>query len=309
MGNWTLFSPTGARVSYLAFGGGTAVGYRVSTGTALTASSTAVTTSITAGGTVTPDYDISFGNGIWHIPGDADTHRIAYSTNGSSWATALNVTAQTGDLIRTVGYGNGLWIAPVSGDNDVYTSTSGTAFTIQNSVLASGQWTDATWNGSVYGVYNSSNFLGGGGTAYYTSTNGTTWTARTLPATPTSQVTAGSGVVMYVASGGVVYTSSSGTAFAIAGTAPNSLYNLSNSKSLLEFGAGVWVYAGKRLPPNDGTALSYYSSDNGATWSTATFSSPITSNSYDLAFNSTDSAFYMVTDNGATTDVYKASVS
>lgn len=303
--NWELFSPTGARMSYLAFGGGTAAGFRSTGGNALITYSTAITSSITAGGTITPEQDINFANGYWHTSGDLDTHRIAFSTNGSTWATALNVTGQTGDTIRTVGYGNGLWLAPVSEDNDVYTSSNGTAFTLQSNVLASGQWTDVTWNGSVYGVYNSSNNIMGGGTAYYTSTNGTTWTARTLPAIPTSQVVAGSGVVMYAA-GSVIYTSASGTAFAVAGTAPISLYNTNNSRSLIEFGAGVWVYAGRNL--GGGTVLSYYSTNNGGTWATATFSTPLTQTNYDLAFNSVDNSFYMVADNGTTTNVYKASV-
>lgn len=305
--NWELFNPTGARIELLAFGGGTAVGLTTSGASAVTAYSTAITSSITAGASINTFRDVNFANGIWHIPGQLNSHIINYSTNGSTWATALSLGGQTGDTNYTVGYGNGLWLSPVSGDNDVYTSTSGTAFTLQSGVLATGQWTDVTWNGSVYGVYNSSSGQTSGGTAYYTSTNGTTWTARTLPAAPLSQVTAGSNVVMFVAGGGVVYTSTSGTAFSIAGTAPNSLWNSSNSRSLLEYGSGVWVYAGKRAAPNNGTVISYYSTNNGATWATATFSSPITSDDYDLAFNSANNSFFMI-EAASPTRVYKASV-
>lgn len=309
--NWEFFSPTGPRTSLLAFGGGTAVAHRDVSSQAVTAYSTALTTSLTAGGTAGAYRDITYANGIWHIAGTPNTHRIVFSTNGSTWGTALNLTSQTGDTNYTVGYGNGLWLSPVSGDNDVYTSASGTAFTLQSNVLASGQWTDVTWNGSVYGVYNSDSNYGqsaGGGTAYYTSTNGTTWTARTLPATPQSQVTAGSGVVMYVASGGVVYTSASGTAFSIAGTAPAAL-RLTGYRTLLEYGSGVWVYAGRQTGVGT-VVLSYYSTNNGSTWGTATFSTPLTQNNYDLAFNSADNSFYMIADNSGTssTDVYKASV-
>lgn len=306
--NWDSFFPTGDDYATLGFGNGTAVIQR--SGGGPLGYSTDLTASITTGGSVTTrDNGITFNGGVWHIPGGVtDTHRIAFSTNGTSWGTALNVTAQTGDDIRAISYSGSLWVAPVYNDNDVYTSTSGTAFTLQSGVLASSTWNESTWNSSVFGVYLSSRRGATASTSYYTSTNGTTWTSRTLPAAPVSQVTAGSGVVMYVASGGVVYTSASGTAFAIAGTAPFALTD-ANSVSKLGYGSGIWVYAGKRLAPNNGTALSFYSADNGASWSTATFSTPITANNFDLAFDAVGNDFYMIADGGTVTNVYRASVS
>ena len=191
-------------------------------------------------------------------------------------------------------------MAPRFNDNDVFTSTNGTAFTLQSSVLATGDWRFSSWNSSVFGVYSL------GGTSYYTSTDGTTWTARTLPSGPRSEVVAdSSGLVGYFGASGVFYTSTDGTAFSVAGTAPASLGGGGfNEVVRLAYGGGAWLVADNI----GGTVQTYYSQNNGASWATATFATAETAadGSFNLAYDS--STFYLVADAGSTTRVHTLSI-
>lgn len=297
--DWAKYSPTGTDYQTIIFGGGTAVGFKASGGGTSSYYASNVETALTDVGATTANADLFYENGAFYQVGAVNFRRIIRSTTGTSWSTVLNVSA-TGDNIYGLAFGGGVFVAPVYTDNDVYTSTSGTAWTEQVGVLAAGNWTDATWNLSVFGVYQSARTgLGGATTAYYTSTNGTTWTARTLPSTPASNVIAGSAVVMYLNPGGVAYTSSSGTAFALAGTA-----GVSGTK-YLAYGSGVWVALGA----SGGLFQARYSNDNGVTWGTAPFLTGGTASSnYDLAYNSANNSFYIINDAGSTSDIYKASV-
>lgn len=299
--DWAKYSPTGADYQTLAFGNGTAVGFKASGGGGTSSYyASNVEIALTDVGATTANADVFFENGAFYQVGALNFRRIIRSTTGTSWTSVLNTSA-TGDNIYGLAYGGGVFVAPVYADNDVYTSTTGTAWTEQAGVLAGGNWTDATWNGSVFGVYQSSKTqLGGATTSYYTSTNGTTWTSRTLPATPSSNVVAGSGVVMYF-SGSVAYTSSSGTAFAAAGTPSG----LGSTPRNLAYGSGIWAILGE----SGGLLAARYSNDNGVTWGTAPFLSGGTAGgSYDLAYNSANNSFYIINDAGSTSDIYKASV-
>lgn len=305
LGNWDLYTPTTGGVLYedIVFGNGTAVFGSDNVGE--TGYSTTPTTSITAGGTAGTEGQMFFEGGkFYRVDRLTGAHRLAYSDNGISWASAINVSSQTGDAIYSIAHGSGVWVAPVFGDNDVYTSTNGTAFTLQSGVLASANWNNSTWNGTVFGVYVGTKPGATGSTSYYTSTNGTTWTARTLPAAPLGEVKFGGDRVMYVAAAGVIYTSTSGTAFSVAGTVTTANLNTDPTR-LLAYGSGVWVYGGNAL--TGGQIHTYYSTTNGATWATATFPTE-TDVDRNIAFDGVN-AFYVAVDKGSSTNLYKAVVS
>lgn len=292
--SWSQFAPTGRDYRSIAFApSGTAAGFTGDSGGSVIAYyASNVETALSSAVSLTPaSTAISYVNDAFYGLAAGNRRFIRRSTTGTSWTTVLNI-AQTGDVINAIAYGNGLYVAPVANDNDVYTSTDGVTWTEKSSVIASSNWTEATWNGSVYGVYVSAS------TSYYTSTNGTTWTSRTLPATRVSGVAWDeNNTLMYLALGGVCYTSTTGTSWSIAGTA--------GITGRLRYGAGLWVVFNE----SGGLFTSRYSGDNGATWGTTTFATGGTAGvAYDMAFNPANNSFYIINDAGSTTDIYKATV-
>lgn len=290
----------------MAWGGGQA-GFIDSGGTASGYASDP-TSSITSGSAVTnvSGARLDYFDGAFYATGGTDVHRIMRSTDGINWTAVLNVTAQTGDTIYGVAYNGSVFIAPVAGDNDVYTSANGTAWTLQSGVLGgtARTWTSPTWNGTVFGVYESA------GTNYYTSTDGTTWTARTLSAAPAASPrnpVMGDDRLLYVTSSEVAYTSTTGTSWTLVGTAPT-IANNSNfpTAQKLAYGAGIWTLSGFTSIAG-GTAVTFYSANNGTTWATATMGASASFGGFDLTYN--NNAFFYVIDTGTATDIYKASVS
>ena len=107
------------------------------------------------------------------------TNGIGYSTTGASW-TVINF----GAVPTTLAVGESTYIA-LRGD-----SPSSTAYICTSDPTVTGNWSTVSlpasrqWTSVAYanGVWVA---IAGGVTGYATSTNGTTWTGRTLPNTPT----------------------------------------------------------------------------------------------------------------------------
>lgn len=102
----------------------------------------------------------------------------AYSTNGSTWTNCTFSPALiTGNYIRGVAYGNGLWMLINGVASTIYTSTDGIAF---NTTI-----TSPLTNAKTVSFVNGTWVIGGGvnsnvNNAYYSTNNGTSWTALSL---------------------------------------------------------------------------------------------------------------------------------
>jgi len=135
------------------------------------------------------------------------SHGLGYSTTGASWTVI-----DWGWTPTTVALAGTTYIALRSG------SSSSTAYICTSDPTSTGNWSAITlpaarqWSSLAYanGIWVA---IAGGVTGYATSTNGTTWTGRTLPYTPTDYAQdariAGWGGAFYYYSGGndnVVYS-------------------------------------------------------------------------------------------------------
>lgn len=294
-------------VNSLAFVNGTGVVDQAGTGSRY---STDAFLSTTLGGATIDTPNLSWGaNGVVLKTGrDAvGTVTIARTSDGGqTWATALNVT-RAGDRIETVAYaevsGTARWIAPVYGDNDVYLSTNnGSSFTEQANVLGgtARDWVAATRMGTAFAVFNRNV------TAYYTSEIGTTWTLRTLPATPALSdgraFASSADTTMFMQGGSVVYTTSDLISWTLVGTVSTGGTSWDGPTGLA-YGNGNWVLA---LADGGTNKMAiWYSTNNGTTWDESTLANNDASEILDLAFNDSDNAFYVIAKNGPTQRVWR----
>jgi hypothetical protein len=134
-------------------------------------------TNFTGGGWDFVGYNNEFGSSGSMVICTGGTS-AAYSTNGSTWTNCTFSPALiTGNYIRGVAYGNGLWMLINGVASTIYTSTNGTAFnTTITSPLASAKtvaYVNGTW--VIAGGVNSNT-----NNAYYSTNNGTSWTALSL---------------------------------------------------------------------------------------------------------------------------------
>ena len=134
-------------------------------------------TNFTGGGWNWVGYNNQFGSSGSMVICTGGTS-AAYSTNGSTWTNCTFSPALiTGNYIRGVAYGNGLWMLINGVASTIYTSTNGTAFnTTITSPLTSAKtvsYVNGTW--VIAGGVNSNT-----NNAYYSTNNGTTWTALSL---------------------------------------------------------------------------------------------------------------------------------
>jgi len=173
-------------------------------------------TKVTGGGVITFDTSGVAAGGVFvAVRGDGQT---AYSLNGTSWASGGSIGAAS-----WVGYGDGRWVAVVTGSNTSYYSTDGgVTWAAGGNLPAStgwfrvkygnGRWVAIASPGTVaaYSINGGTSWLsmsglpsaawtdiayGGGiwtavafgGTQAASSTNGTSWTSRTLPASASWQ--------------------------------------------------------------------------------------------------------------------------
>lgn len=300
-------------INSLAYVNGTAVLDQAGTGSRYASD---LFTTTTLGGATIDTPNRSWGaNGVVLKTGRdaAGTVTIARTSDGGqTWATALNATL-AGDRIETVAYGDvsgtARWIAPVTGDNDVYLSTdNGATFAAQSNVLGgtARNWISSTRMGSAFAVFNSDV------TAYYTSEIGTTWTLRTLPATPGNSdgraFASSADTTMFMAAvantgGSVVYTTSDLINWTLQGTVGVGAVTW-DAPTSLTYGNGNWVLA---LGDAGSSQIGiWYSSNNGTSWSTASVQgSASASQILDAAFNSSDNGFYVLGRGGGINRVYR----
>jgi hypothetical protein len=294
-------------VNSLAFVNGTGVVDQAGTGSRY---SDNAFTSTTLGGATIDTPNLSWGaNGVVLKTGRnaVGTVTIARTSDGgATWATALNVT-RSGDRIETVAYadvsGTARWIAPVFGDNDVYLSTdNGATFAEQSNVLGgtARDWIAATRMGSAFAVFNRDV------TAYYTSEIGTSWTLRTLPATPALSdgraFASSADATMFMSAGSVVYTTSDLVSWTNVGTVSTG-GTAWDGPTGLAFGNSNWVLSLADAGTNKFAI--WYSTNNGSSWSESTLTNNDAGEILDLAFNSSDNAFYIVGKNGPTNRVWR----
>ena len=231
------------------------------------------------------------------------------SDGGQTWATALNVT-RSPDRIETVAYadvsGTARWIAPVHNDNDVYLSTdNGASFAEQSNVLGgtARTWIAATRMGSAFAVFNAAV------TAYYTSEIGTSWTLRTLPATPSSSdgraFASSADTTMFMSAGSVVYTTSDLVSWTLVGTVPVGNFDW-DTPTTLAHGNGNWVLAlGDDQAGNQRMGV-WYSSNNGSSWAESSVQGSASATQVeDIAFNDSDNGFYVIGRGGGVNRVYR----
>jgi hypothetical protein len=301
-------------LSGVASSGGTGTGY-----------ASDITSSITTGtSTVNSPYGPLSYNNVAMRMGSASSGRVTImrSTNGTTWATALNA-ASTGDYLTTIAYGNvggtSIWISPVAGDNDVYRSTNnGETFTLQSNVLITGAWQISTRMGSAFAVFAE------GVSTYYTSQDGLTWTARTLPTRwatrlgnedqPTKFIASSEDTtVIYDADPGsigaplMMYTNDLvtwGTVLTPAGTSVSQT-GFREEPAALTYGNGNFVFV-----LNATGTVAAYKSTNGSAWTQMTVnSSAIVDGRYlDVSYDSVTDGFYIVggSELNANTDVWRA---
>ncbi len=199
------------------------------------------------------------------VGGDGSTGLASYSSNGISWTAGTMPVG--GDGPYAVAFGSGLWVAPYSGSNDVATSSDGITFSFQSNVLpATRDWRAIAFGNGTFVIVDSS-----GTTGAATSTNGTTWTSRTLSASAEwSSVAFGTiGATNYfVAVSGITGNSNAGS-YSTDNGATWSASTLPSSTrwSSVAFGNGRFV----AVSGNSGTtstAAAY--STNGTTWTSST---------------------------------------
>ena len=203
------------------------------------------------------NYAISYGNGYFVATGDGF---IARSSNANTWEYKIN----TSSGVRGVAYGNGLWVAVTGG-----TGNTGVLYTSSNDGVS---WTNlyqpannyrrgVAYGNSVWVIICDSR---SSDKRIFTSTDGSTWTARDSDVIYnsfgiTNTISFGGGTFVLVCSSGssgnttLCFTSSDGINWTER-TLP-----ASTSWKSSAYGNGVWVAVG--------SGHAARSTDNGATWS------------------------------------------
>ena len=186
---WTTRTvPTNQNYNSLVYGGGLFVAVPYGGNTAITSSDAITWTNRTLPTQTTARRTaIAYGAGTYAIT-SRDASHFDYSTNGTTWTAATNPGSANWYYI---GYNGTKWLATV--DNSTTYATSNDAIT----------WTSATAAVTFQGAISAlgSTFVVGGAAAtanIYTSTNGTTFTTRTLPSSGTwlNNITNGSTAFM-----------------------------------------------------------------------------------------------------------------
>ena len=136
----------------------------------------------TGRGSITANKNVAYGknssgNGLWIAIGGIGTFNLATSTDGITW-TPRNVMGTNAPGV-CIAYGNGLWVAGVTGSSKMASSTDGINWTNRG-----GDGGGGVISGAVFSIAYGNNLwvafgISEGGTpTYATSTNGMTWTYR-----------------------------------------------------------------------------------------------------------------------------------
>jgi len=229
---------------------------------------------------------IAYGNSLFVAVSNTSSNVYAYSSDGKTWTSG---TFPASKSMRSIVYGNGYFVA--CGSNyTVFTSTNGTTWSSYNGTI--------NYTPNVVGYGNVSGTTPTFVMAYYytnvgnySTNNGASWTACTLPATDYWLGCDFGGGYFVMTTGGVTGTnniySSNGTTWTLGGAYPTA-----GQFRRVSYGNGVFVTVdGSNL------GLSMYSSNNGVSWTSGT----MPANSYQsLCF--TGSIFVSVSNGGSYTN-------
>jgi hypothetical protein len=131
----------------------------------------------------------SIANRNWNVVYFADDLYVAIASNGSSVDSAYSSDGVAWTLgsfdngavqdVRTVAYGEGVWVAPYAGSNDLATSADGQTFTFQNNALVvAPDWQAVAYGNSIFlAIAQNSNASRYALAATVASTPATAWTA------------------------------------------------------------------------------------------------------------------------------------
>lgn len=199
---------------------------------------------------------VAYGNGYWVAVGASG--KIATSTDGTTWTQR---TSPTGNQLECVSYGNNVWVA--SGASGTVISTGSDPTT---------GWTTRTSTLTNNGIFNHYSTLGtiwvaghddGTTGAFASSTDGTTWTARTSAVSLTYGGNRGGADndadVIVLGASASIQTSTNGTTW----TSRTSAYGTYSCKSVASDNQGNFLIASYNGVANTGFAQS---SSDGTTW-------------------------------------------
>lgn len=123
---------------------------------------------------------VAYGNGYWVATGDsvAGAPQVAYSTDGITWTQKATGASGNGTKIA---WGNDLWVLGTNGSS-VYTATDPTGTWTARTSTLTGVEDILYFKGQSIWLAGQDNGTTG---AFASSTDGTTWTARTAPVSVT----------------------------------------------------------------------------------------------------------------------------
>jgi hypothetical protein len=194
---------------------------------------------------------IAFGNGTF--VGSHGSDHVITSSDGKTWGSPIAIAAISGQTIRGIAYGAGVWIV-VADDGFTTTICSSTNLSVWNSRLViTGVSYTATYLGGVF-------LVGGDGIIAY-STSGTSWgwVAGLGSDSYRSFAYDGSGVWIVVGTNGKIRRSTNHTSW----SAPSSLPVTGGSFYGVAFGNSTWVAVGN-------SGLLFSGSTDGQTWTSRT---------------------------------------
>lgn len=123
-------------------------------------------------------------------------YTISTSSDGINWtrnttATFTGIGTYTGSFGLRVTYGNGRWIA-IGTDSEMLTSTDGVNWSVASPTgLTITEYIDAAWTGQQWILVGASNYP-----FLFTSPDGLTWSAKTIPGISTTGTEEGYGIAV-----------------------------------------------------------------------------------------------------------------
>jgi len=233
--------------------------------------------------------EVAYGNGTYVVVGRDVPFPVAKSTDGSTWTSASGDTSFNYNF-SSIAYGGGLFVGMLQSQSNAsylvnyFTSSDGASWTTRSmpynsaNLIRVSAVTDIAYGNGVFvatvtskNLDNSSNVL----TQYLTSTDGLTWTIRTLPSSGWyASVAFGAGVFVLLpqatassATTNVAYTSADGISWT-ARTLP-----VSNFWSRVRWCGDAFVATKGAFGVGTGSGTDVAWSSTGATWTLGTLPS------------------------------------
>lgn len=178
--NYTARTLPGINCNSIAYGAGRFVGTST-VGTVMT-STDGITWSFggNVGFTMSTNAKVIYANNIFLIvAGDGSTN-VSTSTDGVAWSAQTANIALTTSVQRpnAISWGNGVYLL-ANGVNSVYRSTDGITWTTSSALVTNFNSLTTAYGNGIYLITGS--VSGAATTTYYTSPDGSTWTARVMP--------------------------------------------------------------------------------------------------------------------------------